>query len=109
MRQQNSEHSDILPSLDVTAMRHVAYILDAFISLLKIEQDRNFGNLNSRASQPTSPAEGTSSDEHHIFFRRSESMLFLGSGNLEGAFEQSFNEALPLADKPHLLKLWVGK
>ena len=31
-------------------------------------------------------------------------MLFLGGGDLEDAFDQPFNEALPLADKPHLLK-----
>ena len=30
-------------------------------------------------------------------------MLFLG-GDFENAFDQPFNEALPLADKPHLLK-----
>ena len=30
-------------------------------------------------------------------------MLFLG-GDFENSFDQPFNEAIPLADKPHLLK-----
>ena len=68
MRQQNSEHSDVLPSLDVTALRHVAYLLDAFISLLKIERDRNLagpGTSAGRTSQPTSPADGSEMDARH--------------------------------------------
>ena len=59
MRQANNEHSDLLPSLDVSSLRHVAYLLDAFISLLKIERDRSLiGAATSKPEVATSPQEG---------------------------------------------------
>lgn len=35
MRAHNSEHRDSLPVLDVTALRHVAYVLDAVIFYMR--------------------------------------------------------------------------
>lgn len=97
MRQQNSEHSDMMPSLDVGALRHVAYILDAFISLLKAERSLTSAPKTLADSHPTVE------NPNHIFFRRSDSMLFLGGAD-DDPFDAPFHKALPLADKPHLLR-----
>lgn len=35
MRAHNSEHRDSLPVLDITALRHVAYVLDALIFYMR--------------------------------------------------------------------------
>ncbi|CAA9999619.1 unnamed protein product [Nesidiocoris tenuis] len=41
MRCHNSEHSDSLPVLDVSSLRHVAYVFDALIYLLRAGTDQN--------------------------------------------------------------------
>ncbi|CBY33513.1 unnamed protein product, partial [Oikopleura dioica] len=99
MRQQNSEHSDVMPSIDVGALRHVAYILDAFVSLLKSE--RALISTPRQSQKTDSP--GVNETPSHIFFRRSDSMLFLGGAD-DDPFDTPFDKALPLADKPHLLR-----
>ncbi|CAG5105861.1 Oidioi.mRNA.OKI2018_I69.chr1.g2520.t1.cds [Oikopleura dioica] len=104
MRQQNSEHSDVMPSIDVGALRHVAYVLDAFISLLKSE--RALSSTPRQSQKTDSP--GANETPTHIFFRRSDSMLFLGGAN-DDPFETPFDKALPLADKPHLLRPKASK
>ena len=38
------------------------------------------------------------------FFRRSESMIFLGSNEDENDFDLTYAESLPLSEQPHLLK-----
>ena len=35
MRGSDSEHGDSLPKLEMTSLRHVAYILDAFVYYLR--------------------------------------------------------------------------
>lgn len=35
MRAHSNEHSDLLPVIDVSALRHVAYVLDAYIFFLR--------------------------------------------------------------------------
>lgn len=39
MRSHNSEHRDSLPVLDITALRHVAYVLDAIIFYMRSGND----------------------------------------------------------------------
>ena len=39
MRAHNSEHVDNLPVLDLTALRHVAYVLDALIYYMRSGTD----------------------------------------------------------------------
>lgn len=39
MRSHNSEHRDSLPVLDITALRHVAYVLDALIFYMRSGND----------------------------------------------------------------------
>ena len=35
MRSHNDEHADSLPSLDISFMRHVAYVFDALIYYMR--------------------------------------------------------------------------
>lgn len=35
MRSHNAEHRDSLPVLDITALKHVAYVLDALIYYMR--------------------------------------------------------------------------
>jgi E3 ubiquitin-protein ligase EDD1 len=48
MRAHNSEHRDSLPVLDVTALRHVAYVLDAVIFYMRssngVDVEKNDAN-----------------------------------------------------------------
>lgn len=48
MRSHNSEHRDSLPVLDVTALRHIAYVLDAVIFYMRasneLDGERNDSN-----------------------------------------------------------------
>ncbi|XP_066902270.1 E3 ubiquitin-protein ligase hyd isoform X4 [Halyomorpha halys] len=41
MRCHNSEHADSLPVLDVSSLRHIAYVFDALIYLLRAGTDQN--------------------------------------------------------------------
>lgn len=38
MRSHDNEHGDSLPKVEITSLRHVAYILDAFIYYLRSNQ-----------------------------------------------------------------------
>lgn len=128
MRAHNSEHRDSLPVLDVTALRHVAYVLDAVIYYMRasneLECDRNDTNAwddqddneNDEGDDEftTSLVMDTDSiddsdmvrpslGKRHGFFQRSESTLCLGCPAPD-SFNTPMAEALPLADQPQLLQ-----
>lgn len=48
MRAHNSEHLDSLPVLDVSALKHIAYVLDALIYYMRsgLNQDSYSSNKN---------------------------------------------------------------
>ncbi|XP_041104638.1 E3 ubiquitin-protein ligase UBR5 isoform X2 [Polyodon spathula] len=67
------------------------------------DEDTNQSSaLNEKDDDPV-PAE---SGQNHAFFRRSDSMTFLGCIP-PNPFEVSLAEAIPLADQPHLLQVKV--
>lgn len=129
MRSHNSEHRDSLPVLDVTALKHIAYVLDAIIYYMRSgseidsertdanywnEQDENENEDNDDEFSPALPMEQDSIDDtdvltttslgrRHSFFTRSESTLCLGCPPPD-PFNTPMPEALPLADQPHLLQ-----
>ncbi|XP_073983563.1 E3 ubiquitin-protein ligase hyd isoform X3 [Rhodnius prolixus] len=133
MRCHNSEHADSLPVLDVSSLRHIAYVFDALIYLLRAGTDQNpvleetllpqtwtqpDENENDEAEDdlpPTPVAMETESVEEveplgtagkgrrHPFFQRSDSTLWLGCSPPD-PFEMPMARALPLADQPHLLQ-----
>uniref|UniRef100_A0A8C2E765 HECT-type E3 ubiquitin transferase n=1 Tax=Cyprinus carpio TaxID=7962 RepID=A0A8C2E765_CYPCA len=123
MRSHNDEHSDVLPVLDVCSLKHVAYVFQALIYWIKamnlqttldttqIDRKRNRELLelaffplmlctNLDKDEESVPAE---TGQHHPFFRRSDSMTFLGCIP-PNPFEVPLAEAIPLADQPHLLQ-----
>lgn len=132
MRSHNDEHSDSLPSLDISAMRHVAYVFDALIYYMRSgtdsdtdvirdgisviscdhdeneneEQDDDVGG-NGLSGVENESLDGDTemsgkSGKKHSFFHRSESTIFLGCPPPD-PFKTPLVEALPLADQPHLL------
>lgn len=128
MRAHNSEHRDSLPVLDVTALRHVAYVLDAVIFYMRasneLDCDRNETNawddqednenddvddefttslVMDTDSVDDSDMARPSLGKRHGFFQRSESTLCLGCPAPD-SFNTPMTEALPLADQPQLLQ-----
>ncbi|XP_017139652.1 E3 ubiquitin-protein ligase hyd isoform X1 [Drosophila miranda] len=131
MRAHTSEHRDALPVLDITALRHIAYVLDAFIYYMR--NDTGFydkqENISGRINNVSPMSENYDTDDEstnleefsdvqpststlsssnlgtrkHAFFTRSESTLSLGCSAPDG-FELPLDMAMPLADKPHLLQ-----
>lgn len=121
MRSHSSEHRDSLPVLDITALRHIAYVVDGIVYYMRSSTD----NDKSDSSSWTDADENENDDSEyeiqmncdnesiddelsnvsgnrHTFFQRSESTLCLGCPPPD-PFNLPMNEALPLADQPHLL------
>lgn len=121
MRSHSSEHRDSLPVLDITALRHIAYVVDGIVYYMRSSTD----NDKSDSSSWTDADENENDDSEyeiqmncdnesiddelsnvsgsrHTFFQRSESTLCLGVPPPD-PFNLPMNEALPLADQPHLL------
>lgn len=44
MRSHHDEHADALPKVDITALRHVAYIMDAFIYYVRSREQSGDSN-----------------------------------------------------------------
>lgn len=133
MRAHTSEHRDALPVLDITALRHIAYVLDGFIYYMR--NDTNFyeksegvqsGSSNANENDDTDDelsnitsddpygeingtntslniAGSSGTSRRHVFFSRSDSTLSLGCLAPDG-FDLPLDVAIPLADKPHLLQ-----
>lgn len=119
IRGHGNEHHDSLPILDVSSLRHVAYVFDAYIYYL---QALNRNKVSCKAfddwsdeddlmtvSSVPEPAKSSSFNQQvnqefmHPFFCRSESTLFL-DGVVPDPFSLPISEALPLAEQPHLLQ-----
>lgn len=128
MRAHNSEHRDSLPVLDVTALRHVAYVLDAVIFYMRASNELDCDRNDSNAWDDQDDNENDDVDDEfttslvmdtdsiddsdmvrpslgkrHGFFQRSESTLCLGCPAPD-SFNTPMAEALPLADQPQLLQ-----
>lgn len=128
MRAHNSEHRDSLPVLDVTALRHVAYVLDAIIFYMRASNELDCDRNDSNAWDDQDDNENDDVDDEfttslvmdtdsiddsdmvrpslgkrHGFFQRSESTLCLGCPAPD-SFNTPMAEALPLADQPQLLQ-----
>lgn len=112
MRGQFQEHAGILPAVDMASMEHLAWCFDALIYLL--QHARPPAPPPSPAAPPplpdadpaditqqTVPSDFNSNSTHLRFFRRSDSIVCLGTVPLS-PFDPLV-EALPLAEKPHLL------
>lgn len=47
MRSHSSEHRDSLPFLDVTALRHIAYVLDGIVFYMRSAKESDFDKIDS--------------------------------------------------------------
>lgn len=125
MRSHSSEHRDSLPVLDVTALRHIAYVLDGMLFYMRsakenetekndtnywLEADENENDDTEDELQMNCDNDSIDEDAlpltngvRHTFFQRSESTLCLGCPPPD-PFNTPMSEALPLADQPHLLQ-----
>lgn len=108
MRAQHGEHLDSLPILDVSSLRHIAYVFDAYIYYLQALNKNPMSKPTDEWSEEDdeellqSSASDPNSGSRHTFFRQAESTLFLDG--LPDPFEVPLAEALPLAEQPHLLQ-----
>lgn len=129
MRSHSSEHRDSLPVLDVTALRHIAYVLDGIVFYMRSgkenDLDRNdiniWADIDENENDDTEDELQMDNDEfidsnvdamagtvagqgrRQSFFQRSESTLCLGCPPPD-PFNTPMCESLPLADQPHLLQ-----
>lgn len=132
IRGSENEHADCLPKVDVTALRHVAFALDALIYYLRnnpesigkrsdvmddgaisgTTDDEGAADIDDEDNAKTDdddndvldeePSMRTSSSGLERFFRRTDSTTVLGCEPPE-PLHTPLCESLPLADKPHLL------
>lgn len=111
MRSHTSEHRDSLPVLDVTSLKHVAYILDSLIFYMRDLNEQCYEpDYNDKSFEGGQLQGNIHSNENisglyksDIFFKRTESTLSLGCISPH-VFQIQMETALPLADKPHLLQ-----
>lgn len=133
MRSYNDEHADSLPVIDISALRHSAYVFDALIYYMRTSPESDGDPLkdgisviswqdtddndneeneddaaNTSVTMETESLEGGENEagkvgRKHAFFQRSDSTIFLGCPPPD-PFHTPLVEALPLADQPHLLQ-----
>lgn len=125
MRSHSSEHRDSLPVLDITALRHIAYVLDGMVFYMRSAKENDIDKSESSYWADADENENDDTEDElqmtcdndsidddlltstnagrHTFFQRSESTLCLGCPPPD-PFNTPMNEALPLADQPHLLQ-----
>lgn len=107
LRGQFQEHGGVLPAVDMANMEHLAWCFDALFYLLQHSRPPPTSSAASEATLTTPPPPPpssttfTSEPTELKFFRRSESVVCLGTVPLS-PFDP-LSEALPLAEKPHLL------
>lgn len=53
MRSHNAEHADSLPVLDVSALRHIAYVFDALIYYMRSSSDQTTATEELRDANNT--------------------------------------------------------
>ena len=64
MRAHNAEHSDTLPVLDVSALRHVAYVLDALVYYMRSGSDTDDAIAATSSSAPQDVSGGVRDMSH---------------------------------------------
>ena len=64
MRSHHSEHSDSLPVIDITALKHAAYVFDALIYYMRTTPDSDVEALRDGVSVASSSWQDTGEDDH---------------------------------------------
>ncbi|KAH8242648.1 hypothetical protein KR032_000861, partial [Drosophila birchii] len=134
MRAHTSEHRDALPVLDITALRHIGYVLDAFVYYMRNDtgfydkQETISGRVNNLSSPmvenydtddeltnledysaEAQPSTSSNQPSGSVGTRRhtffARSESTLSLGcSAPEGFDLPLDMAMPLADKPHLLQ-----
>ncbi|XP_072935848.1 E3 ubiquitin-protein ligase hyd isoform X3 [Epargyreus clarus] len=127
LRAHSAEHAEQLPVLDVAALKHVAYVLDALVYYMRAAQPTPHPhhhlwtpdeNENEEGEEEMVVGGGAAAESDgegeggrgraHAFFQRSESTLCLGCPPPDAfnnvLYAVTMQDALPLADQPHLLQ-----
>lgn len=122
LRAHSAEHAEQLPVLDVAALKHVAYVLDALVYYMRAAQPQPHHhhhlwtpdeNENEEGDEEMAVGGGAAVESDgesenargrtHGFFQRSDSTLCLGCPPPD-PFNMTMQDALPLADQPQLLQ-----
>ncbi|XP_045489439.1 E3 ubiquitin-protein ligase hyd isoform X4 [Pieris rapae] len=122
LRAHSAEHAEQLPVMDVAALKHVAYVLDALVYYMRAAQPQPHHhhhlwtpdeNENEEGEEEmvvggSTAAESDGEGENgrgrqHSFFQRTDSTLCLGCPPPD-PFNMTMQDALPLADQPQLLQ-----
>ncbi|XP_045510523.1 E3 ubiquitin-protein ligase UBR5 isoform X7 [Colias croceus] len=123
LRAHSAEHAEQLPVLDVAALKHVAYVLDALVYYMRAaqpqphhhhhlwtpdENENEEGEEEMVVGGGSTAAESDNEGENgrgrqHSFFQRTDSTLCLGCPPPD-PFNMTMQDALPLADQPQLLQ-----
>ncbi|XP_049887404.1 E3 ubiquitin-protein ligase UBR5 isoform X3 [Pectinophora gossypiella] len=122
LRAHSAEHAEQLPVLDVAALKHVAYVLDALVYYMRAAQPQPHHhhhvwtpdeNENEEGDEEMVVGGGAAAESDgegegargraHAFFQRSDSTLCLGCPPPD-PFNMTMQDALPLADQPQLLQ-----
>ena len=64
MRSHHGEHSDSLPVIDITALKHAAYVFDALIYYMRTTPDSDVEALRDGVSVASSSWQDTGEDDH---------------------------------------------
>lgn len=65
MRSHHDEHSDSLPIMDITALKHMAYVFDALIYYMRTAPDSDVEALRDGMSVSSSWQDGDDGEEEH--------------------------------------------
>jgi hypothetical protein len=110
MRGHNSEHSDALPVIDVSAMKHIAYVFDALVYFLRTGNQTvsEEASAESRASS----ADDAFAQVKHLFPNICDRPIFdvlPGFCNLENRGSEDGSK-FPSHEHPELghLPWWTG-
>ncbi|KAH9634156.1 hypothetical protein HF086_001358 [Spodoptera exigua] len=92
LRAHSAEHAEQLPVLDVAALKHVAYVLDALVYYMRAAQPQPHHHHHLWTPDENENEEGD------------EEMVVGGGAAAESDSEVTMQDALPLADQPQLLQ-----
>lgn len=77
MRAHNSEHLDSLPVLDVSALKHVAYVFDALIYFMRSGDGTNMDNNEYRREGLSVPSHWHDPVSYLFLFKQKKSSFLL--------------------------------
>ena len=100
MRGYNSEHGDTLPKLDVSALRHVAYVMDALIYYLRNNPDTISNHVGSSSIDGAVAIDTLVEDEGSEDIDDEDSSSLRRDDEYDDDTDQVEDEPMPLPTAP---------